>query len=219
MTGSVRRVLSLPLQALPGSLAASVANRFYDVARLLDARLRDKAIDALDGFRSRLVEETMSATSRFPRLGEHPDVRFALEDIGPSRVEAAKRYLAATDERDYNVLIEFLTGLAEGLRYDIVHAELEEDVGDSLLRSLDGLHDFLLAHRLVGPFYRVSQAMGEGFVFQVGELDESRARAFRLLGTSALARRHQWKPSRPDLAQMGHRKLTRNDEKRSVTVA
>jgi hypothetical protein len=220
MATPMRRVLAAPFQVLPDSFAAAVASRFYDFAQLLDARLRDRAVDALNSFRGQLASETMAATGRFPRLGEHPDVSFALEEIGPARVEAAKRCLAAEDERDYNALITFLDGLGEGVRYDLTHAEDENDVGDTLLRALDNLHDFLLAHKLVSTAYNAAQSSGEGFMFRVAELTERRSRILQLFAVSSTwPSASRWSPSRLELSEIGRREFTRDQPKKTVTVA
>jgi hypothetical protein len=187
------------------------------MAELLEGRLRDRALDSLESFRMSLSSETMRASARFPDLGKHPEIQFALEELGPRRIDAAKRALDAADERDYDALGGFLGITIEGLRYDIDHAEDEAEVADALLRALDSAHDYLLARRLVGVSYRYAQSEGSGFVFQVGTLPHVRSRALAVLAASSSASSDRWRRTRR--AHLAPRRYTQDEPKQPVSVA
>jgi hypothetical protein len=217
MRSTARRLLSLPIRAIPRTALAALADSFGDIAQILENRLRAQAVDALEGFRMTLSSEAMRVSARFPGLGTHPEVAFALEELGPRRLEAAQRALDAGEERDYDALIGFLDISAEGLRYDIDQAGDEAEVADALLRALDSVHDYLLARRLVDASYRLAQSGGSGFVFQIGSLPRGRSRALALLTTGSAASAGRWQPSRR--AQLVPRHFSHDEPKQPVNVA
>lgn len=165
-----------------------------------------------------LSSEAMRASGRFPTLGAHPEIAFALEELGPRRIDAAQQALEAADERDYNALVGYLDISADGLRYDIDQAEDEAEVADALLRALDSVHDYLLARRLVGVSYRHAQSEGSGFVFQIGALPHARSRALALLANSPTASADRLK-RRTRRAQLAPRLFSHDEPKHPVNVA
>jgi hypothetical protein len=142
--------------ALPDVVSAKITNRVRAVARALDARMRDRALNSLEQFQSLLVRESATAVARFEDAREDADVQLALEEIAPMRLAAAKLNLTATDDLEYAALSDFLEVTGEGLEYDLQNAEDPAEVGDGLLRALDSLHHFLLAHDLVRAGYQTA---------------------------------------------------------------
>lgn len=217
MRGAARRLLSLPIRAMPQSALATLADRFAEFAERLESQLRNRAISALESFRMTLSSEAMRASGRFPDLGAHPEVAFALEDLGPSRIAAAQRSLQVSDDRDYDALVGFLDIAAEGLRYDVDQAEDEADVADCLLRALDSVHDYLLARNLVGASYRLAQSESS-FVFQVGVPPHIRSRPAALLAPSLASSADSWR-RHARLAHLVPRQFSSDEPKQPVSVA
>ncbi len=218
MRSAANRLLSLPMRAMPRTAVAVLADGFADLAQRLESRLRDRAIQALERFRAALDSEAIRASARFPDLGAHPEVAFALNEIGPRRIDAAQRALDATDERDYDSLVGFLEISVEGLRYDIDQAKDEAEVADALLRALDSVHDYLLARQLVGVSYRHAQAEGDGFVFRIGTLPHARSRALTRFVAAPAASSGRWQ-HRVRRAQLAPRHFSRDEPKQPVSVA
>lgn len=140
------------------AVAARIAVRVRGFAQRLDGLLKRRAQIELARFHAHLVAQVDSARSTFPEVDADSDVRFALDELGPTRIEAARRCLVVCDDRDYVSLIEFLRGARDGVTYDVARAEDPSDVGDALLRGLDSVHDYLLAHSLVLPSYRGAES-------------------------------------------------------------
>lgn len=218
MRWAMSRFLSLPIRAMPQSAVATLADRFAVMAQRLESRLRDRAVNALENFRVTLTSEAMRASGRFPGLGTHPEVAFALEELGPRRIAVAQQTLHATDDRDYDALVGFLGIAVEGLRYDIDQAEDAEEVADSLLRVLDSVHDYLLARRLVGASYRWGQAERSGVVFQVGLSPQIRSRVAGLLAASPATSTDSWR-RHARRAQLVSRQFSSDEPKQPVSVA
>lgn len=186
------------------AVAARLANGMREFGQRLNGLLRKRVGIELMRFYSRLESSAETASIRFPGVLEDPDVRFALDELGPSRIEAARVNLSACNERDYVSLIEFLVGAADGVSYDIDHAGDAAEVGDALVRGLDNLHDFLLAHELVEPAYRRAQA-GPPLMF----------RAFRDSGPRPI-----WHPRRKTPRQrQAIERFSKDDTKHRVAVS
>jgi hypothetical protein len=139
-------------------VAAKAVSAVRDVSERLDQLLRDQAVAAIGSFEEAFKDQAAIAEARFPGLVDDSDFDFALNQLGPCRLLAARSNLRAEDEREYVNLARFLNIAAQGLAYDIGEAEEAEEASDALLRALDGFHDFLQAHSLTGPGYLREQA-------------------------------------------------------------
>lgn len=219
MRSTLKRLLSRPLRRLPRSAVAAVADGLSDLAERLERQLRARAVESLHVFELALQDAGERAARRFPDLTEDPEVAFALDDLGPRRIGAAQSALRASDEREYVALIGFLDVAIEGLLYDVDNAEDPPDVADALLRALDSLHDYLIAHRLVGLSYRFAQSEEGGFVFQVGALPHTRSRAQALLFAGSSMPSETWRRHTRRQAQLTPRRFTRDEPKQPVKVA
>jgi hypothetical protein len=202
--GVVKKLLSGkgPVNTEVGAVAARFANGVRELSRRLESVVREQVEFELDQFLARLEASTERIGSRVGGVDGDPDVRFALDDLGPQRVEAAKRFLSPCTAGQYVALRDFLTDAAAGVDYDVDEAEDPADVGDALLRGLENLHGFLLSKNLVSSPYRNAQ--------------EEPVLAF--LPVREPRRRQDW-PTPPTRAQGCERRFTRDENLHPVRVA
>jgi hypothetical protein len=201
---AVKRLLSGsgPLNTEVGAITARVANGVRELSRRLESLVREQVALELDKFLERLVASVDRARPKFGGVDGDPDVRFALDDLGPQRVEAAKRFLWPCTAAQYVALREFLVDAAAGVDYDVDRAEDAADIGDALLRGLENLHGFLLSKDLVSPSYREAQ--------------EEPVLAF--LPLTKPKRRPDW-PSEPVRVNNRERYFTRDENLHQVRVS
>lgn len=193
-----------PVTAEAGVLAARVANGVRELGRRIESVLREQVELELRQFLDRLDFAVERARARFDAAVEQDaDVRFALDDLGPQRIDAAVRFLAPCSASDYASLRKFLTDVADGVDYDVDQAEDPTDVGDALLRGLENLHGFLLAKNLVKSGYRTAQ-------------DEP-VLTFRPFAESG--RRPDWRPKPVAKAWSRERPFSRDDATHRVRVS
>jgi hypothetical protein len=202
--GAVRKLLAGngPVTSEVGAITARLANGVRELSRRLESLVREQVELELDQFLGRLAASVDQARVRFSTVDDEPDVRFALDDLGPQRVEAAKRFFSPCSAAQYVALREFLTDAAAGVDYDVAQAEDADDVGDALLRGLENLHGFVLSKDLVSPAYRHAQ--------------EEPVLAF--LPVREPRRRPDW-PTAPMRVQSRERRFTRDENLHQVRVA
>jgi hypothetical protein len=193
-----------PINAEAGAIAVRVANGVRELGRRLETVLREQVELELREFLGSFDTAVERARSSFGEaVDEDADVRFALDDLGPQRIEAAVRFLSPCSANDYVSLREFLTDVATGVGYDVDQAEDPADVGDALLRGLENLHGFLLTKNLVKSGYRSAQ-------------DEP-VLTFRPFIESG--RRPDWRPKSPGKAWNRERRFSGDDAKHRVRVS
>ena len=157
-----------------GRLIVEIGDRARAVSDSFDAYLLQQARTRLDSLGNSLRRAVAARSYHFPRIYSHPDVRFALDDLVPSRIAAAKRYLVITSKDDVLTLLHFLDLARQGGSARVRGATTPEEVADSLLGTLDDLHGYLLSHDLVSRQYRRSQSLA-----WVSEMGTASFRSFR----------------------------------------
>jgi hypothetical protein len=203
---ALKRLLlrSGPVNAEASVLAARFANRVREISQRIDSVLKEQVEIELQRFYGRLVSSADRVSLRLDSVDQDPDVRFALEELGPQRIEAAAESLSPCSAQDYVSLRDFLADVADGVDYDVDQADEAADVGDALLRGLDNLNGFLLSQDLVGPSYRRAQDQSSPVVFR---------------SVNVAGRRPNWQP-RPSATSHGRvGRFTRDDGKHRVRVS
>jgi hypothetical protein len=192
-----------PINTEVAAITARFASGVRELSRRLEAVLREQVELELDLFLDHLRCSVGRVRSSIAGLDEDPDVRFALDDLGPQRVEAAKRFLAPCTAAQYIALREFLVDATAGVDYDIEQAEDAADVGDALLRGLENFHGFLVSKGLVSSGYREAQ--------------EEPVLAF-LPVRKAMRRRQEWPAATTRVAHR-ERQFTRDEDLHRVAVS
>lgn len=203
--GAVKKLLAGngPINTEAAAITARIASGVRELSRRLEAVLREQVELEVDLFLDHLRKSAERVRFSIDGLDQDPDVRFALDDLGPQRAEAAKRFLAPCTAAQYIALREFLVDATAGVDYDIDQAEDAADVGDALLRGLENLHGFLVSKGLVSSAYREAQ--------------EEPVLAF-LPVRKALRRRPEW-PAQTVRAVNRERHFTRDEDLHRVAVS
>ena len=142
-----------------GRLLVEVGDRVQSISDSFDAYLLQEARSRLERLGEGLRSEVEGQRTRYPRIYLDPVVRFALDDLMPTRLQAAKRFLVLTSKDDVLTLLRFLDVVSQDGRAAIGGAATPEEIGDALLGTLDDVHGYLLSHDLVSRQYRRSQSL------------------------------------------------------------
>lgn len=98
--------------------------------------------------------------SHSARTGDHPRLRFALQDLLPSRLHAALLYVEPREAGDVEDLSSFLEALETTAAAEAAQAVDGEQLSEAFTLALDDLHSYLLAHAIVDRRYRLFQGIG-----------------------------------------------------------
>lgn len=115
---------------------------------------RAEVRDRLDAFRKHISTIDGEAAKRITELREHDLAHFAVDDLLPSRIMAARKFLAPITAADARHLDQYLDSVESSTRGEVAATDTADDVADAVVRAVEDLHNYLLGHDIVDRRYR-----------------------------------------------------------------